>query len=475
VFVVYGSTSLPSTIELSDILGGNGADGFVINGIRGTRTESGTLISDRAGRSVHGGGDFNGDGISDLAIGAPSARNESGAINVGEGYIVFGRSAEATPFPAVLELYALDGTNGVTVRGLDEEDIFGRSIGLMNFNGDEYADLVVAAPRGDPDGRTNAGEVFVVFGSPDTPVGGLIDLAGIISGDGSAGLVIRGIDASELVGLRLGVGGDFNGDGVDDLALGPSTRNVVSRAHVVFGGADITPPPSFRINDVTRSEGHSGTVTATFTVTRSGDTSGTDTVDFTTIDDTATAGSDYAATSGTLTFLPGVTSLTVSISVQGDTDDEGDEAFLVQLSNASAGATILDDTGVGTITDDDPINPNTLYVYEIRFESKRNGKDWRAIFEIRSDSNADGYGTNSDAVAAGVQLTVTFAGQTYVGVTDASGVFRTTWITNLGSGNHYAEAVDLALAGFVWDPLSSLNREDDSDNDGLPDAILALS
>ena len=63
-------------------------------------------------------------------------------------------------------------------------------------------------------------------------------------------------------------------------------------------------------------------------------------------------------------------------------------------------------------------------------------------------------------------------GITYTGVTDSDGVFRTDWIKNLSSGDHYADVVDLVMAGYYWNPLSSLNLEDDSDGDGLPDDIL---
>ena len=481
VFVVYGSASLPGTIELSDILNGSGADGFVLNGIRGN-TETG-VFGDRAGVSVHSGGDFNGDEISDLAIGAPRAQNEEGEIEVGEGYIVFGRSA----FPTVLELSELGGTSGVTVRGFDGSDSFGKRVALVNFNGDAYADLAVTAPGGDPDGRIDAGEVFIVFGSPDAPSGGLIDLAGIIAGDGSAGLVIRGVDAGAALGggfsfstsssgNRLVVG-DFNRDGVDDLAL--SSERTATRAYVLFGGADIIPPPpapSFSIDDVAVTEGDSGTVTATFTVIRAGDTSQNVSVKYATADGTATAGSDYTAIElDTLTFAPGVTTQQIVVTILSDTLEEDDETFAVNLLVASQGATIADGIGVATIVDDDAaIDPNTLYVYDIRFESKRNGKDWRAVFEIRSDSNADSLGNSNDSPATGVLMTVTFAGQTYTGVTDSSGVFRTNWIPNLSRGNHYAEAADLALAGFVWDPLA-LDLEDDSDGDGLPDGLLSVA
>jgi hypothetical protein len=92
------------------------------------------------------------------------------------------------------------------------------------------------------------------------------------------------------------------------------------------------------------------------------------------------------------------------------------------------------------------------------------------VFEIRSDSNGDGQGGAADAVAAGVQITVEFAGQTYTGTTDSNGVFRTSWLWRPSSGS-YAEVVDLVLADHSWLPLL-LDLEDDSDGNGLPDDVL---
>ncbi len=155
-------------------------------------------------------------------------------------------------------------------------------------------------------------------------------------------------------------------------------------------------------------------------------------------------------------------------------DPESDETFLVDLSNP-VGATLTDAQGIVTILDDDGVVASSaLFVYDISFESKRGGKDWRAVFEIRSDSDADGIGETSDAVAAGVEVTVTFAGQTYTGTTDANGVFRTSWKNSLAGGHYYANAVDLALAGYSWNPFDILNLEDDSDGDGKPDDLLSL-
>ena len=117
-----------------------------------------------------------------------------------------------------------------------------------------------------------------------------------------------------------------------------------------------TPPPaagSLSINDVTISEGNSGTQVATFTVTRSGGTAAF-AVNFATTDGTATvADNDYVAASGTLQFGANENTKTISVTINGDTKVEANETFNVLLSNATNGATISDNQGVGTITNDD--------------------------------------------------------------------------------------------------------------------------
>jgi len=110
------------------------------------------------------------------------------------------------------------------------------------------------------------------------------------------------------------------------------------------------------IDDVTVTEGNTGTVSAVFTVTKTLASSQTVTVDYATANVTATAGADYTAIAPTtLTFLPGgALTQTVTVVVSGDALVEGNETFNVTLANATGGAAISDATGVGTITDDDP-------------------------------------------------------------------------------------------------------------------------
>ncbi|HEX3083838.1 MAG TPA: Calx-beta domain-containing protein, partial [Pyrinomonadaceae bacterium] len=110
--------------------------------------------------------------------------------------------------------------------------------------------------------------------------------------------------------------------------------------------------PEITINDVTVTEGNSGTVNATFTVSLSTTSAQTIKVDFATADGTATAPADYQANSGTLTFNPGDLTKTITVLVNGDTMDEPNETFFVNLSNA-ANAVILNSQGQGTINDND--------------------------------------------------------------------------------------------------------------------------
>ncbi|MCW5958514.1 MAG: Ig-like domain repeat protein [Pyrinomonadaceae bacterium] len=106
------------------------------------------------------------------------------------------------------------------------------------------------------------------------------------------------------------------------------------------------------INGVAAPEGNSGSSNFTFTVMLSQPSSQTITMDFSTANGTAVAPGDYTANSGSISFNPGETSKTISVSVNGDTTVESDETFFVNLTNV-VGATVLDGQGQGTIQNDD--------------------------------------------------------------------------------------------------------------------------
>ncbi|MCW1966921.1 MAG: hypothetical protein KIH69_002220, partial [Anaerolineae bacterium] len=110
--------------------------------------------------------------------------------------------------------------------------------------------------------------------------------------------------------------------------------------------------PQIFIGDASAAEGNAGTVNLTFNVTLSASSSVVVTAAYNTSAGTASTGSDFAATSGTVTFIAGETSKSITVSISGDTVYESNETLSVVLSNltnASAGRTF----GLGTITNDD--------------------------------------------------------------------------------------------------------------------------
>ncbi|WNH47040.1 putative Ig domain-containing protein [Xanthomonas hawaiiensis] len=112
--------------------------------------------------------------------------------------------------------------------------------------------------------------------------------------------------------------------------------------------------PALSINDVSQNEGNSGTTAFTFTVSLS-QPAGTGGVSFdlATADGTATAGTDYISSSvNGLTIPAGSSSATFTVQVIGDTLNEPNETFYVNVTNPN-GATINRGQGVGTINNDD--------------------------------------------------------------------------------------------------------------------------
>ena len=106
-------------------------------------------------------------------------------------------------------------------------------------------------------------------------------------------------------------------------------------------------------NPASIDEGNTGNATLLFTVSLLTASTQTVTVAYATADGTATvADNDYTATTGTLTFAPGQTSKTVSVTVKGDTRNEAHETFTLVLSNPT-NAIIAAPTGTATITNDD--------------------------------------------------------------------------------------------------------------------------
>ena len=216
-YVVFGkSNGFSANLALSSL---NGTNGFILNGV---------ADGDRAGRSVSGAGDVNGDGIDDFIIGASTA-DPNGSFS-GQSYVVFG---SGSGFGASLELSSLDGTNGFALNGIAASDQSGLSVSTAgDINGDNLDDIIIGAFRANPNGN-DSGQSYVVFGSSN----GFSASLNLSSLDGTNGFALNGIAASDQSGVSVSTAGDVNGDGLDDLIIGAQSASGSGQGYVVLNTA----------------------------------------------------------------------------------------------------------------------------------------------------------------------------------------------------------------------------------------------
>jgi len=157
-------------------------------------------------------GDFDNDGFEDLAIGAPDESDEPGNVFAhGAVHVLYGSTEGLT---SGRESFWRQGEDGV----LDQAgtwDRFGSALEAADVNGDGYADLVVGVPgERFPEILLDAGMVHVLFGGPD----GIHSDGNMVFTEDTPGIPDKSESGDEL-GSTLATG-DYNGDGVADLAIG---------------------------------------------------------------------------------------------------------------------------------------------------------------------------------------------------------------------------------------------------------------
>ncbi len=166
-------------------------------------------------------GDFDGDGLDDLAIGAPDAFGDVGAVDVHFG-APGGLHDVAARFRQRVSRAALPDA-----LGLVEKEAFGAGLAAGHLNDDRFADLAVGAARW----NLGAGRVYAIFGGG----GGLnIDAVQVVSQDTS--LVVDQAENSDRFGAVI-VAADFDGAAADDLAIGVPAEDHETDPARTDGGA----------------------------------------------------------------------------------------------------------------------------------------------------------------------------------------------------------------------------------------------
>lgn len=297
------------------------------------------------------------------------------------------------------------------------------------------------------DGLQNGPNDGFALVNPGGTVVQLLSYEGAFTASGGAanGLTAVDVGVSETSSTPIGASLGLTGTGTTYASF---TWSVLSSATIggINGGQSFggSANPSVTINDVSIAEGDSGTTTLTFTVTRSANTSAF-TVDYATADGSATAGSDYQAASGTLNFMAGGgLTQTVSVTIIGDTAAEANETFTVGLSNLvniSGVTTIADNSGTGTITNDDV---SFVKIYDIQ------GTGHKSAYV----GGAAGTSGTSGSIRVNVQGVVTAVGDNgfYIQDPDGDSNYNTSdgllVFTSL-SGANYAAGQALVVGNTV--------------------------
>ncbi|MGG7566022.1 integrin alpha [Rhodovulum sp. DZ06] len=237
-------TFFPQVFDINTL---NGLNGFTLEGI-----DPNYASGVNSGWSVSSAGDMNGDGIDDFVVGVrDQAWGPAGSsVNYGAGalYVVFGSQAGV---PSNFNPFSFDGSNGFVVSGVRNNLGLGTSVDAIgDFNEDGYDDIVVGTVAFSA-GYAVPGEAFVLFGRPDGGFAPEVDINALAPGQG-----FRALDSNPGIPGQLGVEvagiGDFNNDGVPDVAItehkaynpwnvGTGSSGEEGAVHILFGGAGNVP------------------------------------------------------------------------------------------------------------------------------------------------------------------------------------------------------------------------------------------
>lgn len=333
----------------------------------------GEASDDFAGFSVAGAGDVNGDGYDELLIGAPY--NDESGIDAGAVYLVWGSAKEwSTGIP-------LNDASVLKWTGEQAGDLAGYSVTPAgDVNSDGYADFIVSAPK---NGQYLEGAAYLILGSPTLTGGSL-----------TSTIKYSGAIPNAEIGEVISKAGDTNGDGYDDWLVGTSTIDVV---YLVLGSAT---PTSISISNAISYGGPLGMGIAS--ISGGGDMNGDGYDEFAVggPDNGSNSGIVYLVhgsanpAGGSLTtydWFGGSIGerLGTSVSMAGDLNGDGFDDLLAGAVNSGAnmngGLYLL--FGQATAYD----APNSIIDLAHRFEGLENDRIGSVVSSL-GDINGDGYG-----------------------------------------------------------------------------------
>ncbi|MFD1951202.1 Calx-beta domain-containing protein [Sphingomonas arantia] len=381
-----------------------------------------------------------------------------------------------------------DAGEAVEVAGLAGTDLTGWSLVFYNGNGGGvYATQAlsgVIANQDDGYGTLSFAVAGIQNGSPDAIalVAPGAQVVQFLSYEGTftatagaaAGLTSTDIGVAEE-GVADGFSLQLAGDGANasDFTWVNAQQNTFGAINTGQNFLSANAAGVVRIGDTSVVEGNSGTSQLVFTVTRAGGSATAASVDYA-INLTAGGidGNDIGANTaltGTVNFAEGVSSQRIVIDVNGDVIGELNETLTVQLTNPVGNISIADDTAVGTIVNDDPLN---LEIYDIQGAGHRSEYAGQVIttsgivtavdnngFYIQT-ATGDGDNDTSDAVlvftstrptvAIGDLLNVTGTVTEYVagaGSLSVTEITTPTTIEVVSQNNALPEAVLIGIGG----------------------------
>lgn len=323
------------------------------------------------GISVSGAGDVNGDGYSDIVIGAPSYAN--GHAAEGAIYVYLGASTGlSTSVHRTVESNYTNAALGSSVASAGD------------VNGDGYSDIVAGAP-GLSNGNTNEGAIYIWRGS-----GTGIPAAYHLMAEGNA--------SNYRLGTSVAGVGDINGDGLGDVVAGlPGYNSSAGRAWVFAGAASMSTTTSFTFDP--------GVAGAQFgcSVASAGDVNGDGYSDvvigsyaFNNSPAQANEGAAYVYHGGsTLVNTPAATIqanlanayLGNSVKGMGDVNGDGFSDIIIGAPRYNNGST---EEGIVLIYHGSPGSVNTG-TYTSRHESNREESYLGVSVASAGDINGDGY------------------------------------------------------------------------------------